>query len=77
MTAELLTAEQVAARLGISENAVKRRTATEKWPCVRFSAKTIRYRAEHVEQIIQLHEQKAGAATNSFGQTERSRGRSA
>ena len=76
MSSELLTAEQVAGQLGLSVNVFKRRAAAEDWPCVRFSARTIRYRAEHVEAIIALHETTptTGAA---FGQTARSRRRSA
>lgn len=80
MTAELLTAADVADRLGISEEQVQRRTRNEVWPCVRFSRKTIRYRPEHVEAIIAMHEQQPGPLATSRGipgQTVRSRRRSA
>lgn len=78
MTAELLTAEQVAEALGIHVDQVKRRTKTESWPCVRFSSKTIRYRAEHVEQIVAMHEDADNVAPIGLpGQTTRSRRRSA
>lgn len=75
MNAELMTAEQVAERLGISVNQVKRRTVAENWPSVRFSARTIRYRAEHVEQIIAMHESIADIKGFRTGQTARSRRR--
>lgn len=76
-TDELLTAEQVGVRLGgLAEEMVKRRTKSEGWPCVRFSAKTIRYRPEHVEQIIAMHEDTDSAgAVGLPGQTTRSRRR--
>ena len=77
---ELLTAEQVAESLGISIDQVKRRTASEKWPHVRFSTKTIRYRAEHVEAIIAAHESTEKPqieSNNKFGQTARSKAKSA
>lgn len=77
MTADLMTAKDVADKLGISENQVKRRTAEERWPCVRFSARTIRYRVEHVEQIIAMHETAADTKAFKTGQTARSRRRSA
>jgi hypothetical protein len=78
MTAELLTSEDVANLLGIAEEQVKRRTKAEGWPCVRFSRKLIRYRAEHVEQIIAMHEDTDHAvAVGLPGQTVRSRRRSA
>lgn len=75
MTALLLSAADVAERLGISEDRVKRRTKAEGWPCVRFSAKTIRYREEHVEAIIAMHEQAAKPVAGLAGQTQRSRRR--
>lgn len=74
----LLDAKAVAELLGIKPEQVKRRTKLENWPCVRFSSKTIRYRAEHVEQIIALHEAKPDTQTAGLaGQTARSRRRSA
>lgn len=76
MSTELLTAVQVAEALGIAEEQVKRRTKTEGWPCVRFSRKLIRYRPEHVEQIIALHEDADSTAPVGLpGQTTRSRRR--
>lgn len=71
----LLTAADVAEVLGISENQVKRRTAADSWPCVRFSARTIRYRAEHVDQIVAMNERKMRPIAASTGQTTRSRRR--
>lgn len=76
MSATLLAARDVAERLGITEEQVKRRTSAEKWPCVRFSKRTIRYREEHVEQIIALHETRLDIAAARSGQTTRSRARS-
>lgn len=72
----LLDAAQLAEQLGISEEQAKRRTASENWPCVRFSRKTIRYRPEHVEQIIAMHEVEAKPTPGLVGQTTRSRRRS-
>lgn len=63
MTAELLTADDVAEVLNISAELVRRRTNAEGWPCVRFSRKTIRYRPEHLEAIIGLHEVEADQPT--------------
>ena len=74
MTA-LLSAADVAERLGVSENLVKRMTAAEDWPCVRLSKRTIRYRAEHVDQIVAMHESKSRPVAASSGQTARSRRR--
>jgi hypothetical protein len=71
----LLDAEGVADALGIPLEQVKRRTKSEDWPCVRFSAKTIRYRPEHVEQIIAMHEVEPQPPAANLGQTPRSRRR--
>lgn len=71
----LLTAADVAERLGVTENLVKRQTVAEGWPCVRFSKRTIRYRAEHVDQIVAMHESKTQPVAASTGQTARSRRR--
>lgn len=80
MSTELLTAEQVAESLGISVDQVKRRTASEKWPHIKFSTKTIRYRPEHIEAIIAAHEsteKPKNVDGNKFGQTSRSKAKSA
>ena len=77
---ELLTAGQVADLLGITEDMVKRRTKSESWTHVRFSGKTIRYRAEHVEAIIAAHEKVADVeieGVSKFDQTSRSKAKSA
>ena len=73
--ADLLDAQGVADKLGISVDQVKRRTKAEGWPCVRFSAKSIRYRQEHIEQIIAMYEATAKQAAPSSGLTTRSRRR--
>lgn len=78
---DLLTSKDVAERLGIPEERVKRATKAEGWPCVRFGHRTIRYREEHVEAIIALYElasAKPRATKPGLpGQTHRSRQRSA
>lgn len=74
----LLSAADLAERLGISEELAKRKTTEQDWPCVRFSARTIRYREEHVEQIVARYE-RAGSTLSAVpdsGQTERSKQRS-
>lgn len=76
MTDELLTAKEVAALLHISEDQVKRRTKSDKWPHVKFSGKTIRYRSEHVEWIVAQYEQtNADRKGGLSGQTAASRRR--
>lgn len=79
MMTDLLTAEQVAERLGITVDQVKRRTLADRWPCVRFSSRTIRYREEHAEQIIAMYEavSEPAAPSDIFGQTSRSKAKSA
>lgn len=74
----LLTAAQAAERLGISEDQMKRRSAKENWPSVRFSSRTIRYSEAHIEQIIAAHEGKVALVNaDDFGQTDRSKAKSA
>lgn len=76
MIHELMTAEDVAALLHISEDQVKRRTKADKWPHVKFGNKTIRYRAEHVELIVAQYEQTAADRKGGLaGQTAASRRR--
>lgn len=78
MTAELLNAAEVAEYLGISAEQVQKRTRTEGWPCIKFSRKTIRYRPDHIEAIIAMHERQGTPLSPGVpGQTERSRQRSA
>lgn len=76
MTDELLTADDLAKVLHISADQVRRKTKADQWPHVRFSGKTIRYKADHVAAIVAQYEQthsdrKAGLA----GQTAASRRR--
>lgn len=77
MTA-LLTAAEVAERLSITEDQVKRRTVRDSWPCVRFSGKTIRYREDQVDAIVARYTKTAPEPVSvTTGQTARSRRRSA
>lgn len=77
----LLTAAEVGEMLGgLTAERVRRMTVTYKWPCVRLSGKTIRYRPEHVEQIIAANEDRSQIRTPERpslrdGQTSRSKGR--
>lgn len=75
MSDELLTAEEVAEILHISIHQVKRRTATDKWPCIRFSGKTIRYSAANVEAIKAMYASTETGATGLEGQTKGSKAR--
>lgn len=75
MTAPLKSAADVAELLGISEDLVKRRSVAEHWPCIKFSAKTIRYSEAHVEQIVASHEfvHEQTPEADEFEQTSRSK----
>lgn len=77
MTADLLTAADLAEILKVSEELVKRRTKADKWPCVKLSSKTIRYRPEHVELIVALydHVEKVAPIKGLAGQTAASKAR--
>jgi hypothetical protein len=77
MTDELLTAEDLAERLHISVDLVRRRTKADKWPHVRFGGKTIRYRNEHVDAIVALYDNAGTPVRSVGGQTAGSRRRSA
>lgn len=56
MSQVLLTPAEVGEILNIGEPLVKRLCREQKWPHIRFSSKTIRFRGEHVEQIIAMQE---------------------
>ena len=77
MTSDLLTAADLAEILKISVDQVKRRTVADKWPCVKLSSKTIRYRAEHVDLIVAKYDQaeKVAPIKGLAGQTAASKAR--
>lgn len=75
MNEELLTADDLATKLRISANQVKRLTKAESWPHVRFSGKTIRYRSEHVDAIVALYDKQETPTRGISGQTAASRRR--
>lgn len=74
----LLTPSEVGEELGISESLVKRLTREQEWPHIRFSRETIRFRREHIEQIIAMRERAAGssfAESPEFALSPQSKGR--
>jgi hypothetical protein len=75
----LLTAADLAEHLGIAETQVLRRSRVDNWPHVRIGHKTIRYRPEHVEQIVALYERRSDGSEKPQeglpGQTARSKAR--
>jgi len=76
----LLTAADLARKFDMSEAQVVRRSRVDRWPHIRIGHKTIRYRPEHVEQIVALYERDAADAPRPqalAGQTARSRARAA
>lgn len=75
MSDELLTADQVADILHISVHQVKRRTAADNWPCVKFSGKTIRYTTANVDAIVARYASTSNASAGLEGQTAGSKAR--
>ena len=73
----LYSAADVGEMMKMSEDKVLELTRIYDWPCLRFNARTIRYRADQIERIVARYErggEQDGLASVAYtGQTARSR----